>query len=141
DDAFARQACWVDQPGKHPECQIRVDVLRQDLAPACGPSAEGGADIAELAAGVGEPVARPGTPRFSFDNPSRFQVAQALRQHAARQTWRTVEDLAESLAAEHQVADDDRSPALSEDLSTERDGAVLTIATHESILTSPAPAV
>ncbi len=64
-----------------------------------------------------------------------------MRQHAARQTWRTVKDFAESLAAEHQVADDDRGPALSEDLSTERDGAVLTIATHESILTSPAPAV
>jgi hypothetical protein len=59
-----------------------------------------------------------------------LQRAQALGQHAARQARCAVEDLVEMGAAEVQVADDDRRPALGEDLGRQRDRAVLAVAAH-----------
>ena len=72
----------------------------------------------------GVPGARP------RDDAVPLEGAQPRGQDAARQPRRPVQDVAEVAAAQVQVPDDDRRPALGEDLSGERDRAVLPVATH-----------
>ena len=105
-------------------------VLGADLAPAGAPGAQRHAHLGQLRAALGEPVAGRPVARRACHHAVALQPAQPGGQHAARQTRRAGQDLAEPLAADHQVAQDDRRPALGEHLRTQRDRAELAVSLH-----------
>src|SRR5262245_54107604 len=82
---------------------------------------------------AGEPVpltAAPGL-RCRLDNAEAFELLEPLREERAGEPRRAREDLAEGLTAQLHVADDQRRPALSEDLRATGDRAVLAVSPHE----------
>ena len=56
---------------------------------------------------------------------------QSLREERVGESGRTLEDFAEGVAAQMQVADDQRRPTLGEDLRSAGDRAVLPVGPHE----------
>ena len=126
----ARQGCRIDQPRQRPQHQVRIVVLGQDVSPAGAPDAERQADLGEFAAGFGEQVCRRPATGGALDDTVADQVVQPLRQHASRQTRCAVEYLAEPSAADEEVPQDDRGPALGEHLRAQRDRTVLAVALH-----------
>ena len=68
--------------------------------------------------------------RTARPRPARSRRAQPLGQDAAREARRALEEVAEPLGPDHQVAHDDRRPPLGEHLGPERDRAVLAVSVH-----------
>jgi hypothetical protein len=65
-----------------------------------------------------------------LDDTDAFELLEPLREQRAGEPGRTLEDLAEGLTAQMQVADDQWRPTLSEDLCATGDGAVLAVGPH-----------
>ena len=76
-------------------------------------------------------MAAPLSLRCRLDNAEAFELLEPLREQGAGESGRTLEDLAEGLTAQMQVADDQRRPTLSEDLRATGDRAVLAVGPHE----------
>src|SRR5262245_28585609 len=68
-------------------------------------------------------------------------MLEPLSEHGARQPRRAVQDRAEGLAPEVQVADDQRRPTLGEDLGAASDRTVLAVRSHDCSVASLPPAV
>src|SRR5262249_11951111 len=71
------------------------------------------------------------------DAPGPFELPEALREQGTGEPGRALQDLAEASAAEVQVADDQRCPALGEDLGATGDGAVLAVRPHHASIAHP----
>ena len=124
------------RPG--PQHDVGVGVLAVHLRPALGPAADGLQHPGQVLAGRRRLVDRPAPVRLGADlqHPGPLQLAQAPGQQRPRQPGRAGGDLVEGPAAEQQVAQDDRRPALGEDLRPPRDRAELAVVAHGPV--SPA---
>jgi hypothetical protein len=71
-------------------------------------------------------------------SPGPLERGQALGQQVARDAWKAVPQLAEAAAALEQLAQNERRPALREDLGPKRDWTKLTVARHATSLTPAA---
>ena len=109
----------------------------RDLEPARAPDAHGLDDHVEVAARVGQQVARAALARHALDDPVLLEQLEPAAEQRARDPGRAVHQLAERLAPEQQVAHDDRRPAHGEDLGRPRDGAVLAVGAHVHESESP----
>src|SRR5262249_20768322 len=118
-------------------------VLRGDLEPSRSPFTEGHADPEEIAARPRElvTVTAPLSLRRRRDDADAFELLESLREERAGESGRTFEDFAKGLTAQMQVADDQRRPALSEDLCATRDRAVLAVGPHARSLPRRSTAV
>src|SRR4030095_15077127 len=67
-----------------------------------------------------------------------FQLLEALREQGAGEPRRTLQDLAETSAAQGQVADDQWCPTLGKDFGATRVGAVLAVRPHGASIAHPA---
>ena len=76
--------------------------------------------------------------RCCFDDADAFELLEPLRQQGTGESGRALQDLAEASAAKVQVADDQRCPALGEDLCATRDRAVLAVRPHDPQYCAPA---
>jgi hypothetical protein len=119
-----------------PHQKVRVKVLRSQLEPLLSPVSKPSDDICELLACLGQMVGRASTGRVgkSLDDAGPFQSSQALAENAWRCAMQTLEDFAEVVAAGHDLAKDQGSPALGEDLRRSRHGAELTVSGHGEIV-------
>jgi hypothetical protein len=66
-----------------------------------------------------------------LDDPEAFELVQPLREQGVGESGRTLEDLAEGLTAQVQVADDQRRPTLGKDFCPPGDRTVLAVRPHE----------
>ena len=73
-------------------------------------------------------------------DPEPLEMLQPLGEQGAGEPGRALEDLTEGAAAQPQVADDQRCPALGEDLGTASDGAVLAVRAHGATVAPLPPA-
>ncbi len=101
--------------------------------PTSSPLAEGLADLEQIVARARElvTVTAPLSLGCRLDNAEAFELLEPLREERVGESGRTLEDLAEGFTAQMQVADDQRRPALSEDLRATGDRAVLPVSPHE----------
>jgi hypothetical protein len=76
-----------------------------------------------------------------LDDAKAFELLEPLREQGVGEPGRTLEDLAEGLAAHMQVADDQRCPTLGEYLRAAGDRAVLAVGPHDCSVASVPPAV
>src|SRR4029450_8068455 len=90
----------------------------------------------ELLAGLGQPVlvAVSSRRRTSLDDAYALERPQTLREEAAGDPRQTAPQLVEMSWSSEKLADDERRPALSEELGPSRDGAELPISAHEQRL-------
>jgi hypothetical protein len=73
-----------------------------------------------------------------LDDAEALELLEPLREQGVGEPRCTLQDLAEALTAQVQVADDQRRPTLGEDLRATGDGAVLAVGPHEgSVLRHP----
>jgi hypothetical protein len=131
DDASIREPVSAQRVAHRPQSHEWIEVLRGDLEPACPPLAERLADPEEVVACRRELVVVPAPVGLGcrLDDTEPFELLEALREQGAGKPRRTLQDLAEASAAKVQVADDQRCPALGEDLGATSDGAVLFLTT------------
>lgn len=101
------------------------------------PLAERHTHFQQVVAGVGQPVVVTAFVRLGcrLDDAEPFELSESLRKQGAGQAGGTVQDLAEGLAAQIQVADDQRGPPLCEDLRPAGDRTVLSIGPHDCSVT------
>ena len=114
---------------------------RRGLEPARAPRPHRVHHVVEIAAGLGEQVARAASARHALDDAVLLEQLEPAAEQRARDAGRAVHQLAERLAPEQQVADDDRRPAHGEDLGRPRDRAVLAVGAdlHRASLPPAAP--
>jgi len=74
-----------------------------------------------------------------LDDPEALELSESLREQGAGEPGRALEDLAEGLAAQLQVADDQRCPTLRENLRATGDRAVLAVGPHDCSVASLPP--
>ena len=67
-----------------------------------------------------------------LDDAEPFELLEPLREQGAGEPGRALQDLTEASATQVQVADDQRRPALGEDLGATGDGAVLAVGPHDA---------
>src|SRR5687767_7076312 len=72
-----------------------------------------------------------------LDDADAFELLEPLCEQGTGESRRALQDLAEGSAAEVQVADDQRCPALAEDLGAAGDGAVLAVRPHDASIAQP----
>ena len=99
----------------------------RDLEPARAPGPHRVDHRVEVAARLGQQVARAARARHALDDPVLLEQLEPAAEQRARDAGRAVHQLAERLAPEQQVAHDDRRPAHREDLGRPRDRAVLAV--------------
>ncbi len=110
-----------------------IEVFGRDLEPTSAPLPEGLADLEQIVSRGRElvPVTAPLRLGCGFDDPEVFEVLEPLREEGGGESGRTLEDLAEGLTAQVEVANDQRRPTLSEDFGATGDRAVLAIGPHD----------
>jgi hypothetical protein len=133
DNALLRESVPAERIAHRPQRHVRIEVLWGDLEPPSSPLAEGLADPEQIVARARELVSVTAPLRLGchLDDAEPFELLEPLREECAGESGRTLEDLAEGLAAQMQVADDQRRPTLGEDLRTTGDRAVLAVGPHE----------
>src|SRR5262249_28413848 len=141
DDALVREPVPAERETHRPQRHERIEVLRGDLEPAGAPLAERLADLEQVVARARELVAVTAALglRCRLDDAEAFEVLEPLGEQGTGEPGRAREDLAERLAAQLQIADDQRRPSLGEQLRAAGDRAVLTIGPHESASTPTPP--
>ena len=140
DHALVRESVTTERVAHRPQRHEWIEVLGGDLEPTSSPLAEGLADLEQIVARARElvSVTAPVSLRCRLDDAEAFELLEPLREQGAGESGRTLEDLAEGLTAQMQVADDQRRPTLSEDLRATGDRAVLAVRPHErSVLRHP----
>src|SRR5512145_8491 len=132
DDASIRKPVSAERVAHRPESHEGVEVLRGDLEPTRTPFAERLAHLEEVVARGRELVVVPAPVRLGCrrDDTDPFELLQPLREQGTGESGRALQDLTEALAADVQVADDQRRPALGEDLGAAGDRAVLAVGPH-----------
>jgi hypothetical protein len=133
DHALVRESVTAERVAHRPQRHERIEVLGGDLEPTSSPLAEGLADLEQIVTRARElvSVTAPLRLRCRLDNAEALELLEPLREQGAGEPGRTLEDLAEGLTAQMQVADDQRRPALSEDLRATGDRAVLAVGPYE----------
>src|SRR6266542_1706290 len=133
DHALVRESVTTERVAHRPQRHERIEVLGDDLEPTSSPLAEGLADLEQIIARRRELVSVTAPLRLGchLDDAEAFELPEPLREQGAGESGRTLEDLAEGLTAQMQVADDQRRPTLSEDLRATGDRAVLAVGPHE----------
>src|SRR5215831_11577767 len=133
DDALVREPVPAERDTHRPQRHERIEVLRGDLEPAGAPLAERLADLEQIVARARELVAVTAALglRCRLDDAEAFEVLEPLGEQGTGEPGRAREDLAEGLAAQLQIADDQRRPSLGEELRATGDRAVLTVGPHE----------
>ena len=66
------------------------------------------------------------------NNAEPFELLEPLREQSARESGRALQNLIEVSAAKVEVADDERCPALGEDLRATSNRTILTVRPHAS---------
>src|SRR6266545_7012965 len=143
DDASIREPVSAERVAHRPQGHEGVEVLGGQLEPTRTPLAERLADREEVVARGRELVVVPATVGLGrgLDHTEAFELLEPLREHGAREPGRALQDPTEASAAQVQVADDQRRPALGEDLGATRDGAVLAVGSHRASVAHPPSAV
>src|SRR5215470_13545903 len=133
DDALVRESVPAERVTHRPQRHERIEILGGDLEPAGAPLAECLADLEQIAARARELVAVTAalSLRHRLDDAEAFEVLEPLREQGTGEPGRAREDLAEGLAAQMQIADDQRRPSLGEQLRATGDRAVLTVGPHK----------
>jgi hypothetical protein len=139
DDASIREPVSAERVAHRPQGHEGVEVLGGELEPARTPLAERPADREELVACGREPVVVPAPAALGrrLDDTEPLELLEPLREQGTGKPGRALQDLAEAPAAEVQVADDQRCPALGEDLGSTGDGAVLPVRPHDASIARP----
>src|SRR5262245_5094740 len=142
-DASVGQAVPSQRVAHRPQGHERVEVLGGDLEPSGSPLAERLADPVELVPRRSELVRVPAPARLGrgLDGPEPLELSQPLREEGAEEPGGALQDLAERLASEIQIPDDQRGPALGEDLGAPGDRAVLAVGSHAASLAPRRPDV
>jgi hypothetical protein len=132
DHALVRESVTTERGAHRPQRHKRIEVLGGDLEPTSSPLAEGLADLEQIVARARElvSVTAPVSLGCRLDDAEAFELLEPLREQGVGQSGRTLEDLAEGFTAQVQVADDQRRPALSEDLRATGDRTVLAVGPH-----------
>ena len=124
DDAPIGQPLDVEAPAHVPGENPRIErVALHRRGPALPPVAELHDDLPELRARLGQAVFA----ASARDHTVAGELAQPLHQQRARDARHAALDLVEAPAAEHQLAQDHRRPALSEHLGGDRHRAELAV--------------
>lgn len=134
DDAPTREPVSVEHVAHRPQGHKGIEVLGGDLEPGGTPLAERHADLEEVVTRGCELVMAPAPVRLGcrLDDAESFELLEPLREHGAGEPGRSLQDLTEAGAPQIQVADDQRRPALGEDLGATSDGAVLAVCPHDA---------
>ena len=133
DHAPVGEALRAKRVAHRPQGDMRIEVLRGDLEPTRSPLPEGPADLEQILARCREdvPLTAPLRLRCHLNNAEACELLEPLREHGVGESGRTLEDLAERLTAQIQVADDQRRPTLGEDFRSTGDRTVLAVRPHE----------
>ena len=109
-------------------------MLGGDLEPMRTPLAERLADREQVVARRRELVVVPAPIGLGcrLDDTEPFELLEPLCEQGTGESGRALQDLTEVSAAKVQVADDQRCPALGEDLGATGDGAVLAVRPHDA---------
>jgi hypothetical protein len=133
-DALFGQSVDPNHPSERPHEEVRIEILvREVLArPSIAPYPERIDHRAKLAASYREAVFVPmaAIRRELLDDSAPLQRVEPLGQEVPGDPRDAAMDIGESPAAHHQLAQDERSPTLGEDLGTKRYGAELSVARH-----------
>ena len=132
--ASSRQAMSMDAAAHPPEQHDRIE-LRWSRVPECParpPDAEDVDHALELTAGRGEMVGG-GTrsrTRAPLDDPRSFQSPESLGEQGARDAGQAAVELVEVTDARQELPNDQRGPAVGQDLRGASDGTVLAVQIH-----------
>lgn len=133
--ALIRQRIDAHHSAQRPHQEIGIEILvRQILArPAVAPGAERIDHRAELATAGGEMVFLMSILAGSLlDDAAALEGVQALGEKIPRDPWNAAVDVGESSPAHEQLAQNERGPALGEDLGAECHGTELSVGGHDS---------
>src|SRR5262249_55041937 len=133
DHALVWKPVPAERVAHRPQRHERVEVFGGDLEPPGAPFAKGLADLEQIVARAGELVTLTAALglRCRLDDAEAFELLEPLREERAGEPGRALEDFAEGFTAQMHVADDQRRPALGEDLRATGDRAVLPVGPHE----------
>src|SRR5439155_1485465 len=111
-----RQPGGVEMLQDAPHQEVGIEVLRLNLQPLLSPDPEVPDQVGELASSLREVVRRASAngvrPRLYHSVP--LEAAQPLAEHAGGDRMKTLQDFTEVVAACHDLAEDQRGPALGE---------------------------
>ena len=115
-------------------------MLGRDLEPVGAPLAKRSADREQVVTRTRELVVAPAPVGLGcrLDDAEPFKMLEPLREQSAGEPGRALQDLTEVSAAKLQVANDQRCPALGEDLGAAGDGAILAVRPHNAKYSAPA---
>jgi hypothetical protein len=134
DDPVIRQILLAHQPMHDPDDEIGVKVLVSEITtgPLVSPGSEGLDHRSELPAGVRELIfeTMPLCDGFPPDNSAVRQGIEALAKQIARYPRHTSIDVSKPPGAGQEFPQNQRRPALGENLRSQRHGTKLRISTH-----------
>lgn len=134
DDPVIRQIFLPHQPMQDPHDEIGVEVRVPEIptGPLVPPDSEGLDHRTELPAGVREMIFETSAwcDRFPRDNSAVRQSIEALAKQIARYPRHTSMDVSEPPGAGQEFPQNQRRPALGENLRGQRHGTKLRISTH-----------
>jgi hypothetical protein len=134
DDPVIRQIFLPHQPMQDPYDEIGVEVIVSEITtrPLVPPGSEGLDHRTELPAGVRELIfeTTPLCDRFPRDNSRVRQSIEALAKQIARYPRHTSMDVSETPGAGQEFPQNQRRPALGENLRSQRHGTKLRISLH-----------
>src|SRR5262249_32841547 len=138
--ARRRQVSDVDAAVHGPHQERGIEIAGRELTGGMAPPPLAHAldHLAEPRAGGGELVLAPaaGPERGALDHPRLLQLMEALREERAGDQRHPAADLVEAARTGEQLAKDQRSPPLGEDLGRDGDRAELPVALHAPTLVS-----
>src|SRR5688500_16099302 len=142
-DASIREPVSAERVAHRPQGHEGIEVLGSDLEPARAPLAERPADGEQVVARDRELVVVPAPAGLGrrLDHSEPLELPESLGEQGAGESGRALQDLAEARTAKVQVADDQRGPALGEDLGAAGDGTVLAVGPHQASVAHPPSAV
>jgi FAD/FMN-containing dehydrogenase len=135
DDALRGQVLDADPALDHPHKQGGIEVVGGQVAgdPFVGPGAKSTDHRVELLASLGQLVLVAVTIRCrpALDDAHALERGQPVGEEAAGDPRQTAPQLVEVSRSAEELADDERRPALGEDLGAPRDGTELPVSSHE----------
>src|SRR5205823_5433760 len=139
EDLLVRQRVGTDAASQEPHQQAGVEILGAQLlrAPLVPPRPERENEGPQLLAGLRRVVIRaaPADTLPALDHPGLLEKRQPLDEQVPRDPGQAELKLTEAVTPEQDLAEDERRPALGEDLRTQSDRAELTVPLHCAELT------
>src|SRR5262245_59420727 len=119
-----REPFSAERIAHRPQGHKGVEILGGDLEPTRTPLAERLANLEEVVARGREigVVPAPVGLEWRLDDTDPFELLEPLRKQGTGESGRTLQDLTKVSAAKVQIANDQRCPALGEDLGAAGDG-------------------